>query len=132
MENTNAIGTPTGLTCPDCGGSLWEVDDAALLRYRCHTGHAFAWRSLAHAQLESSELVLRGSICALREREILLRRLAQVARTQGDIPQAEAGELQARMLCEQTERLTRLVEEQAEETAPSGAHDPPLPQPKTG
>lgn len=55
MENLVAVGTPSSLTCPDCGGGLWEVKDAKPLRYRCHTGHAFSARSLENAQTDAAE-----------------------------------------------------------------------------
>lgn len=43
MENLWAVGQSSGLTCPDCGGGLWEIKESKPLRYRCHTGHAFTW-----------------------------------------------------------------------------------------
>lgn len=110
MPNINEIGSPSGLTCPDCGGGLWEIKESPLLRYRCHTGHAFSGRSLAHTQVEDTENTLRSSVRALREREILLRRLAYVARAQGDVAQALAGEGQADLLRDQTEHLKSLIE----------------------
>jgi two-component system, chemotaxis family, protein-glutamate methylesterase/glutaminase len=48
MANLAAMGTSSTLTCPDCGGSLWEVDGSRPLRYGCHSGHAFSARSLEH------------------------------------------------------------------------------------
>lgn len=53
MENLAAAGTPSALTCPDCGGGLWEINDAKPLRYRCHTGHGFSALSLENAQVGS-------------------------------------------------------------------------------
>lgn len=41
LENLAGIAGPSSLTCPDCGGSLWQVNGSEQLRYRCHTGHAF-------------------------------------------------------------------------------------------
>ncbi|WP_439519277.1 chemotaxis protein CheB [Hydrogenophaga sp.] len=129
MANVNAIGSPSGLSCPDCGGSLWEIKDQTLLRYRCHTGHAYSGLSLAHCQEETAEGSLRASIRALREREILLRRLAQVSRSQGDLTQAQAGESQADLLLEQAERLRRLLEGEPDA---ANAHNRPLRETRTG
>ena len=39
--------TPTVLTCPDCGGALWELEDHGTLRYRCHVGHGMTSEGLA-------------------------------------------------------------------------------------
>jgi two-component system, chemotaxis family, protein-glutamate methylesterase/glutaminase len=33
-------------TCPDCGGTLWEIKEGDLIRYRCHVGHGFTVDSL--------------------------------------------------------------------------------------
>src|SRR6185437_4874084 len=33
-------GTPSGFTCPECGGALWELRGGKLLRFRCHVGHS--------------------------------------------------------------------------------------------
>src|SRR5437660_1668092 len=34
-------GQVSTFTCPECGGSLWQVDEAKLIRFRCHVGHAY-------------------------------------------------------------------------------------------
>src|SRR5262249_52555810 len=31
-------GPPSGFTCPECGGALWELQNGELIRYRCHVG----------------------------------------------------------------------------------------------
>lgn len=108
MENLDTVGRQSPLTCPECGGSLWELKDARPLRYRCHTGHAYSARSLEFAQTETAEQSLWSSVRALREREMLLRRLANVAQATGDSAQAEAGRLQADRVRAQVDQLARL------------------------
>jgi two-component system, chemotaxis family, protein-glutamate methylesterase/glutaminase len=110
MENLDALGKVSALTCPDCGGGLWEIGDAKPLRYRCHTGHAFTARSLESAQVEQADHALWSSVRALQEREMLLRRLAAVAQATGDDRQADAGRRQADLVRAQAEMLGRLVE----------------------
>jgi two-component system, chemotaxis family, protein-glutamate methylesterase/glutaminase len=110
MENLSRVGKPSSLTCPDCGGGLWEVNDSKPLRYRCHTGHAFSARSLENAQVELADHALWSSVRALQEREILLRRLATVAQATGDTAQAEAGQRQADRVRAQAQLLSRLVQ----------------------
>jgi two-component system chemotaxis response regulator CheB len=110
MENLSAVGEPSSLTCPDCGGGLWEVRQSKPLRYRCHTGHAFSARSLENAQLEVAEQALWSSLRALQEREILLRRLVTVAQATGDTAQAQAGQRQADRVRAQARLLSRLVQ----------------------
>ena len=42
-------------TCPECGGSLWQVDEPDLLRFRCHVGHAYNAEVLLSEQGEALE-----------------------------------------------------------------------------
>jgi two-component system chemotaxis response regulator CheB len=109
MEHLGAVATPSTLTCPDCGGSLWELKDSKPLRYRCHTGHAFTAGTLQHAQKQTAEHSLWSSVRALRERELLLRRLATVAQATGDPAQAEVGRRQADRVKAQAEQLASLA-----------------------
>jgi two-component system chemotaxis response regulator CheB len=55
---TGELGPPSPLTCPDCGGSLWEVKDHDLVRYRCHVGHGFNSDSLRNGMDEKLEDIL--------------------------------------------------------------------------
>ena len=110
MEKLAHIAAPSTLTCPECGGALWEMKDAAPLRYRCHTGHGFGAASLAKVQSDMSEHALWASIRALREREMLLRRMADIAEATGDSPQAQAGRRQADRVREQAQQMSAMVE----------------------
>jgi two-component system chemotaxis response regulator CheB len=111
LENLARIATTSPLTCPDCGGGLWEMNDRSPLRYRCHTGHAYSSISLARSQQEASEHALWSGVRALREREVLLRRLASIAEATGDMAQAQAGLAQADRLREQVHQLQALADE---------------------
>ena len=110
IESLSAIAEPSTLTCPECGGSLWQLKDAKPLRYRCHTGHAFTAASLVFAQGENAEHSLWSGVRALHEREYLLRRLARVARAHGDHAQAQAGERRADDTRARADELVRLIE----------------------
>ena len=60
--------------CPECGGNLWEIDDA-ILRYRCHVGHGFTADALAQVQREKLDAALWTALRGMRERAQLLRRM---------------------------------------------------------
>lgn len=66
----------TGLTCPECGGAIWELPEGSLLNYRCHVGHTFSVESLLAEQSHALENALWSAVRALEERATLLRRMA--------------------------------------------------------
>jgi two-component system, chemotaxis family, protein-glutamate methylesterase/glutaminase len=48
-------GTPSGFSCPDCNGVLWEIQDGQLQRFRCRVGHAWSPESLLTQQSEAQQ-----------------------------------------------------------------------------
>lgn len=69
----------TGLTCPACGGAIWELRDDGVTVLRCHVGHAYGLESFAEAQIEETEAALWEAVRALEERRALLARMADSA-----------------------------------------------------
>jgi two-component system chemotaxis response regulator CheB len=67
QNEMDRLGVPSGLTCPECGGAITQVQDTAHLRYRCHTGHGFTAASLFLEQNEQSEKFLWQALQLLRE-----------------------------------------------------------------
>ena len=80
---TEELGTPSGLTCPDCNGALWEIDDGRSVRYRCRVGHAYSEEAMMSAQSDSVERALWAALRALEERIALVQKLADNARRRG-------------------------------------------------
>lgn len=76
-------GTPNGrltdLTCPECGGTLWEIEENGVTRFRCHVGHAYSVGALDVSQSEALEGALWGALRSLQERARLFRRLSRRA-----------------------------------------------------
>jgi two-component system chemotaxis response regulator CheB len=70
-------GLLTSITCPECGGALWEHDEEGLLRFKCHVGHAYSVESLEVSQSQSLEAALWAALRSLQERADLFRRLAR-------------------------------------------------------
>jgi two-component system chemotaxis response regulator CheB len=77
MKELNALGQPSAFTCPECGGSLWELHDDKILRFRCHTGHAYGAESLLADQGAMTERALYSALRALDEQVNVTRRLAK-------------------------------------------------------
>lgn len=110
MDHLQAIGRPSGLSCPDCGGSLFEVNHSQPPRYRCHTGHAFSAQALCDAHDGSTEDMLHSGVRVLQERAMLLRRLAAVSRASGMLREAQIGERRADEAREQAGTLMQMIE----------------------
>jgi two-component system chemotaxis response regulator CheB len=69
------LGTPTMYTCPDCHGVLLALKDSPLLRFRCHTGHAFSADSLLAAVAATTEDQPWSTVRSLEESMLLLTHL---------------------------------------------------------
>jgi two-component system chemotaxis response regulator CheB len=69
-------GAPSGFTCPECSGALWELRDGALARYRCRVGHSYSEDAMIEAQGQTVEAALWTALEVLEERGELLRRIA--------------------------------------------------------
>jgi two-component system chemotaxis response regulator CheB len=70
-------GPPSGLTCPECGGALWEEANGALVRFACHVGHSYSAESLVSEQGQALESALWSGLRALEERADLLERMSR-------------------------------------------------------
>lgn len=71
---------PSRFTCPECSGTLFEVDDHGLLHFRCRVGHAFSAESMAEDHDEALERALWAALRTLEESIELNRRLAERAK----------------------------------------------------
>jgi len=113
------LGSPTPYTCPDCHGVLLAVKDGELLRFRCHTGHAFTLRSLQEAQSESTDFVLWNAMRSLEDKEVLLRAVATQHLQEGNAQEAARLQVVAHSVARHAATLRRLIE-QAEPPASAG------------
>jgi two-component system chemotaxis response regulator CheB len=65
----------TPFTCPDCHGALTQLVEGNLIRYRCHTGHAYTVSALLSEVSQSVESMLYQSMRGLEETKMLLQNL---------------------------------------------------------
>ena len=78
-------GKSANLSCPSCGGTLWEIEENDLLRFRCRTGHAFSVESLLSEQSDALEEALWIALRALEEKSALTQRMAKRMRDRNQI-----------------------------------------------
>jgi two-component system chemotaxis response regulator CheB len=94
-------------TCPECGGSLWQVDEPRLVQFRCHVGHAYNGEALLAEQTDALEAALWSAVRTFREKSVLGRQLANTERRKGDAAAAARFEEQAA----QAARYAKLIVE---------------------
>jgi two-component system, chemotaxis family, protein-glutamate methylesterase/glutaminase len=68
---------PTGYSCPECQGPLWQVEEGEHVRYRCRVGHGYSEDSLLIEQGSAVEAALWSALEALEERAEFLGLVAQ-------------------------------------------------------
>lgn len=77
LNNNDRAGKPSTFGCPDCGGTLWELEQENLLRFRCRIGHAYSLESLLAKQSDALEDALWFALRALEEKASLSKRMAK-------------------------------------------------------
>ncbi|CDX20045.1 CheB methylesterase [Mesorhizobium plurifarium] len=82
MKDADRLGQLSVFTCPECHGPLWEIEDGDMLRYRCHTGHAFTADAVMEAQAIEADEILWGLLRAHQQRAEFARRMAQREKAQ--------------------------------------------------
>jgi two-component system chemotaxis response regulator CheB len=66
---------PSPFSCPECGGVLGIIKEGNIIRYRCHTGHAYSPNSLLAAIEEKTEVCLWETVREIQETVMLLNHL---------------------------------------------------------
>lgn len=87
---SDQLGPPSNFTCPDCQGTLYEIDDGTTVRFRCRVGHGYSAETMIGAQGDGVERALWAALRALEERSALMKKLASYARRRGHDAIAES------------------------------------------
>jgi two-component system chemotaxis response regulator CheB len=88
-EGVFGFGELSPFTCPECHGVLSMLREGKVVRFRCHTGHAFSADSLLAANSEELEARLWDAVRASDESVFLLNRLAEEFARSGNTAAAE-------------------------------------------
>ncbi len=83
LINESLGGVVSGYTCPECRGSLWELKEGTLVRYRCRVGHSYTEPGLVDNKARAVEDALWTALTALEESAAIAMRVAERATQQG-------------------------------------------------
>lgn len=83
MSEMDRIGRRSVLSCPDCQGVMWEIDEGELKRFRCHVGHTYTAALMSLALDDSLQRALAVAQRTLEERVALARKLQAQASESG-------------------------------------------------
>ena len=114
MPTVDEAELPAGLRapfgCPDCGGTLWEIDRSGVETFRCRIGHAYTPRHLLDAQGSEVENALWQAFRALEEQAAMARRLGNAAREEHRERAAQRFEKQERTARHRAETIRSVLE----------------------
>jgi two-component system, chemotaxis family, protein-glutamate methylesterase/glutaminase len=83
MRDMDRLGRRSFLTCPDCNGVMWEINNDDLSHYRCHVGHAYGADTMNLALDDNLRRALGSALRALEERIALIETLRTQASSRG-------------------------------------------------
>lgn len=111
VKLTEDWGAPIAVSCPSCGGPLWELKgEEQPARYRCHIGHGYTTRTLLEDQDETIEEALWVALRTLKERSKMLEKLADNETQNGRTRTAETFRENAVTTEKYAEALKKLLE----------------------
>jgi two-component system, chemotaxis family, protein-glutamate methylesterase/glutaminase len=113
VDDRDAGGAPSGITCPECGGVLWS--DANIENLHCPVGHRYSVEALWDHKSLAVEQSVWSALRALQEDASLAEHMAARARAHGNTHTAARFERRHREAIRHSELLRRLIQE----------HEPP-------
>ncbi|GAB3892673.1 chemotaxis protein CheB [Larkinella knui] len=106
------MGQLSPLACPECSGVLVSIKEGKLIRYRCHTGHAYTAAALLAEVTQNVEEALWKSVRGLEETILLLDQSAEQFAQAGNHKAAEEFSEKARETREKSRSLHEFIYQQ--------------------
>jgi two-component system, chemotaxis family, protein-glutamate methylesterase/glutaminase len=100
-------------TCPECHGVLARMPEGGILRYRCHTGHAFSAETLLSALHEQVEARVWDAVRAVDETAMLLEHMGRHLQHAGERDAARSYFEKARLARERSRPLREVAQDEA-------------------
>lgn len=118
MEAVGALDTPgdvTGLTCPDCHGSIWlQTGKDGEVAFTCRVGHSYSPESFFELQSGNVENALWAGVRSLEEQASFAGVMASRSTKFGDAEAAGRYEARRRSANENAEVLRKVLLERSE------------------
>ncbi|MDX8523661.1 chemotaxis protein CheB [Mesorhizobium sp. MSK_1335] len=121
MKDEDRLGQLSVFTCPECHGPLWEIEDGDMLRYRCHTGHAFTADAVMEAQATEADEILWSLLRSHQQRAEFARRMAERQRTKDRSGLAAEFVKRAQEYDSDAALIGRILESRREQVTGNGA-----------
>nr|WP_240992720.1 chemotaxis protein CheB [Mesorhizobium ciceri] len=121
MSNEDRLGELSLFVCPECHGPLWEIEDGDMLRYRCHTGHAFTSDAMFEAQSAETDQILWSLLRAHQQRAAFTRRMAARESELARVDMAAKLQERSREYEADAEVIERILESRRDTVADNGA-----------
>ena len=113
-------GPPSPITCPACGGALWETGEDGV-RYACHVGHQYAPDSLLAEHSDVVEQALWSAVRVLEQHAELRQRMSTRARDAGITRVADTFAADGQDYHLQAQQIRQLLFGQRDRMAPDPA-----------
>jgi two-component system, chemotaxis family, protein-glutamate methylesterase/glutaminase len=109
IDELNKLGKQVPYSCPECGGSLWELSKGRLHRFRCHSGHAYTDESLVQSMGHSLEETLWVALRMLEERRSILQMVSEQDKSRGKSSWASSQEERAEEMKVHIDRIREIL-----------------------
>ncbi|MBV8528125.1 MAG: chemotaxis protein CheB [Candidatus Dormibacteraeota bacterium] len=109
LGRADVRGTPVGVTCPDCGGSLWLSDDADDPTVTCRVGHSFSPDTLLQLQSDRLDRALWAALRSLEEQVAATKFLEDMNRRNGQAAAASRHRARREVVEEQVAAMRTFV-----------------------
>jgi two-component system, chemotaxis family, protein-glutamate methylesterase/glutaminase len=113
-EMERMLGPSLPLTCPECGGAIWQTKEG---RIACHLGHEFSAEQFESLHDLSVDAALWTAIRTLEERAEIARRLGDMSVARGHAASAERFAEKVREARAQADEVRKVARSLAERSA---------------
>ena len=103
------MGELTTYSCPECKGALVRFDEGQMIRFRCHTGHAYSSSTLLAGVTTQVEEKLWEAMQGLEATNMLLNQIAEHYQEKGNAGTAKQFEKKAKQIADRAKVLKDIV-----------------------